>query len=133
MKIIKYGSRCKIDTEDYDHSKLKVGDKVVCIDDSIIALASMSKYGETYEIKEINPDGLWMNSWLEDKYKNGYEYNGKNYLGTIVFDRTYNYYEPLTQSHTEWIQRFVLESDYKNFMREQKLGRILDGNNNRTI
>ena len=132
MKIIKYykSDRYFIDTEDYDHSKLVVGDKVVCINDSIITLASMAKFGKVYEIKNIDPVGLWMNHWLEPKFKDGYiNTTGgveTRYLGTIRFDRTYEYtFETHTQTHTEWLQRFIREDDYLVFMREQKLERII--------
>jgi hypothetical protein len=132
MKIIKYykSDGYWIDTDGYDYSKLKVGDKVVCVNSTVLLLSSMARFGEVYEIKEIKPDDLWMNSWLENKYRFGYTTTvcgiEKTYLGTIDFDRTYVYtHDTLVQTHTDWIQRFVLEDDYKIFIREHKLERIL--------
>lgn len=129
MKIIKYykSNGYWIDTYGYDYSKLKVGDKVVCINQSIISLASMAQFGEVYEIKEIQSEGLFL-TWKNDgkPYKvtiNGIE---RTYLGTIKFDRKYKYtHTTLIQEHSDWIQRFVLETDYKAFMRKNKLERII--------
>jgi hypothetical protein len=91
----------------------------------------MAIFGEVYEIKKIKPEGIWMNSWIESYYPDGYITTvcgvEKRYLGTIEFNRTYNYtHTSLVCSHTDWMQRFVLEDDYKIFMREHKLERILN-------
>lgn len=85
MKIIKYykSDGYWIDTDGYDYSKLKVGDKVVCVNSTIISLASMAIFGEVYEIKKIKPDNLWMNSWLENNYKDGYTTTSCGVKGNI--------------------------------------------------
>lgn len=69
----------------YDYSKIKVGDRIVCINDSIIGLASFTRYGQEVIVLSIDPDGLCVNSWNEEHYKKlgGYTYGDTIYKGTI--------------------------------------------------
>ena len=119
-----------LDTYDYNYNKLKIGDEVICINSSIIGLASMCGFGTISKILDIDRGGINVNSWNSNKYKNGYTETTNNvtriYKGTIKYEQIHKYGEnQLIQTHDEWLQRFILLSDWIIFIRKDKLERVM--------
>lgn len=121
-----FKTKYHIDTSNYNYSKIKVGSKVVCINDSIICYASFPRFGETYVVNSIDEKGLFVND--DKRYKDGYIDQGIKYLGTIKYTQEHKYSNmpSLFQEHEEWIQRFILLEDWIKINREQKLKRIFN-------
>ncbi|MCK9417411.1 hypothetical protein M0Q97_12295 [Candidatus Dojkabacteria bacterium] len=120
MKLNKYtcGNRFWIDTSDYDYYKLKKGDVVICINSTSIGYASNFRFGEIKIIENIDIlDKRWFTHY--NKY---YQPKGYIGIGTITFEKIgYNI-------NSDAMERFILLSDYKIFMRKLKLDRILENN-----
>lgn len=115
-----------IETKDYDYTKFKVGSEIICVNDCIIHYASFLRFGEITKITEINKNGLFVMMPI-DYYPGYYKDGNIQYKGTIRFDKDYIYSSGvvLTQNHEDWIQRFILLSDWINYQRKNKLDRIL--------
>jgi hypothetical protein len=114
-----------IETKDYDYTKFKVGSEIICVNDSVVCYASFLRFGQITKITEILPSDLLNMS--HGSYIGFYKDGNIQYKGTIRFDQDHIYSSGviLTQNHRDWMQRFILLSDWLNYQRKNKLERIL--------
>ena len=121
------GHKYWLETTDYDYTKFKIGDEVICVNDTIIHYASFVKFGERRIITDILPDKLFVSSYYNIQIHGDYYLeDGIKYKGVIYFDNEYKYtHTTLIQNHYDWMQRFILLEDFKKYLRKYKLERIL--------
>lgn len=106
-------------TKNYDYSNFKVGSDIICINDFIIHYASNVRFGEVVKIISISEQDMFVSNM--NFYPNGFKEQGITYRGTLKFEPKYQY-----QCNHDWIQRFILLSDWKIITRENKLKKILE-------
>lgn len=129
MKKIYYANsqRFWIDTNDYDYTKINVGDKIICINSNIIYYASMPYFKMITKVISIYENALNCKGYNNIGYYTDKSNNIiTKYKGIVKFEQIYNFSDTtIIQTHSDWLQRFILLDDWIKFERENKLLRIL--------